>query len=336
MGGTAGEEKRAWDGRYEKAAGDAARDVSRGRHTGGMQIGIVSAPTNLGLRPPAPGTVPGTAKAPEALREVGLHSVLASRGAREFGVVLPGRYEPDVLPDDVLRNEGAILRHTRALAERIDLVLDSGHAPLVLGGDCSLLVGAALALRRRGRFALVYLDGHGDFRHAGNDPDPTTLGGEALAAVTGRHDPVISDIDGLSPLIAPADSVQVGCRDDDVFLDDMRRELGDVVPASTLIADGAAAVAERIATVIDCDDLEGYWLHLDIDILDDRWMPAVDSPDPGGLSPDQLIELLDLLAPGAVGADVTIFDPDLDPEGEHARTVAYVVSEGFRRLGDDR
>ncbi|MCI2956224.1 arginase family protein [Agromyces atrinae] len=301
-----------------------------------MQIGIVSAPTNLGLRPPAPGTVPGTSKAPEALREVGLHSMLASRGAREFGVVLPGRYEPDVLPNDVLRNEAAILRHTRALAERVDLVLDAGHAPLVLGGDCSLLVGAALALRRHGRFGLVYLDGHGDFRHAGNDPEPTTLGGEALAAVTGHHDPVISDVDGLAPLVAPADAVQVGCRDDDVFLDEMRREIAAVVPASDVISGGAATVAERITAIVDREELDGYWLHLDIDILDARWMPAVDSPDPGGLSPDQLVELLALLAPRAIGADVTIFDPDLDPDGEHARTVARVIAEGFARLGAER
>ena len=32
-------------------------------------IALLSAPSNLGLRPPQPGSVPGTAKAPEALRE---------------------------------------------------------------------------------------------------------------------------------------------------------------------------------------------------------------------------------------------------------------------------
>jgi arginase len=57
-----------------------------------MKIGLLSAPSNLGLWPPAPTSVPGCAKAPEALREAGLHRRLAELGAHERGVVLPGRY----------------------------------------------------------------------------------------------------------------------------------------------------------------------------------------------------------------------------------------------------
>jgi arginase len=61
----------------------------------GMKIGLLSAPSNLGLRPPAPTSVPGHAKAPEALREAGLYRRLAAFGAEERGVVLPGRYAYD-------------------------------------------------------------------------------------------------------------------------------------------------------------------------------------------------------------------------------------------------
>ena len=63
-----------------------------------MTIGLLSAPSNLGLRPPAPTSVPGCAKAPEALREAGLHRRLAGLGAQERGVVLPGRYADDAPP----------------------------------------------------------------------------------------------------------------------------------------------------------------------------------------------------------------------------------------------
>jgi arginase len=54
-------------------------------------IALVAAPTNLGLRPPQPSSVPGCAKAPEALREAGLHARLVAAGAIDAGVVLPGR-----------------------------------------------------------------------------------------------------------------------------------------------------------------------------------------------------------------------------------------------------
>jgi len=56
-----------------------------------MTIGLLSAPSNLGLRPPVPTSVAGCAKAPEALREAGLHQRLAGLGAEERGLVLPGR-----------------------------------------------------------------------------------------------------------------------------------------------------------------------------------------------------------------------------------------------------
>ncbi|GAA1611448.1 hypothetical protein GCM10009789_77210 [Kribbella sancticallisti] len=80
-------------------------------------------------------------------------------------------------------------------------------------------------------------------------------------------------------------------------------------------------------------DLEGYWLHIDVDVLDPAFMPAVDSPDPGGLNPQQLITLLGELAADAVGAAVCILDPDLDPDGSCAQLVADVTYEALSGLG---
>ncbi len=51
----------------------------------------------------------------------------------------------------------------------------------MLGGDCSLLIGAGRALSARGRYGLVHLDGHTDFRHPGNSAECRSLAGEDLA-----------------------------------------------------------------------------------------------------------------------------------------------------------
>jgi arginase len=293
-------------------------------------IALVSAPSNLGLRPPRPTSVPGCGKAPEALREAGLYARFAEAGAVDAGVVLPGRYADDATPG-ALRNQVAIIEHARRLADRIERLRAGGQVPLVIGGDCSLLVGAGVALRRSDRHGLVHLDGHTDFRHPGNSGHCASLAGEDLAAAVGLHWPAIADIDGLSPYFAPADVVHAGCRDDDEELTETRGILGAVIPASEIIAGGAAATAARVREVADTGT--GYWLHLDVDILDPSVMPAVDSPDPGGLDPDRLTELLAALAPGAVGAQVTVFDPDLDPDGAHARLLADVLFRGLSDLG---
>jgi arginase len=285
---------------------------------------IISAPTNLGLRPPAPGATPGTAKAPEALREVGLYDRLLAQGAEDVGLVLPGRYVDAADPGNArLRNHDAILTHAERLADRIHVEVERGRRPLVLGGDCSLLVGVGLAMRRRDNIGLVHIDGHTDYRNPGNSTECASLAGEDLAAVTGKHWRTIADHRGQGPYFSPADTVHIGCRDDDDALEEVTRDLRLVVPASRLMNGGIAAVIDEVTTALAHTD--GWWLHVDIDVLDPDAMPAVDSPDYGGLTVVELGEVLRELVPGCVGIDFTVYDPDLDPDLTYARVLSRVI-----------
>jgi hypothetical protein len=128
-----------------------------------------------------------------------------------------------------------------------------------------------------------------------------------------------------------------------------RRMVGDALAAPRAVADRdalARALAERPATpalggataaalglrsLVDDDRLAGFWLHLDADVLDDAVMPAVDYRLPGGLSPTELGEVLRvLLASGrAVGMEITIYNPRLDPDGAAGRTLVSAVLDGF-------
>jgi arginase len=305
-------------------------------------LALISAPTNLGLRPPQPGAVPGTAKAPEALREAGLYARFAALGAVDAGVVLPGRYLDDARPGvPRSRNQDAVLDHAGRLAARIAGQLDAARVPLILGGDCSLLIAAGQALSSRGRYGLVHLDGH---RHPGNSNECFSLAGEDLAAAVGLHWPAIT---GGRPYFRPADTVHLGCRDDDEHLAEASGILAQVIPATQARADSitAAATATQaradsitaaataIQATVGASHLDGYWLHLDVDILDPAMMPAVDSPADGGLTPAELTGLLAALAPRAAGAQVTVFDPDLDPDGRCAALLTDILTSGLKHLG---
>jgi arginase len=297
---------------------------------------LLSAPSNLGLRPPQPGAVPGTAKGPEALREAGLHARFFAFGAVDAGVVLPGRYVDDARPEVARsRNQEAILDHARRLAERLRRQFAEQNTPLILGGDCSLLIGVGRALRDLGRYGLVHLDGHTDFRHPGNSADCFSLAGEDLAAAVGLHWPAIVGSPGSS-YFRPGDTAHVGCREDDEHLAEASSVLAQVIPARRVAQAGPAATAEAILRTVDASHLDGYWLHLDVDILDPTAMPAVDSPAPGGLQPAELTELLAALAPRASGAHITVFDPDLDPDGRHAMLLTSVLTAGLQHLGSGR
>ncbi len=286
-------------------------------------LSVLDAPSNLGLRPPAPGVVPGCYKLAGALRDERLLDRLA---ARDAGVVVPPRYDVrDWRPGDGVLNADALARYTRRLADRVGALVDIGEFVLLLGGDCSILFGPALALRRRGRYGLAYLDGSIDFRHVGNSEYVGASAGEGTAIVTGRGQPDIADIDGLAPYVREEDLVILGVRDYDSDLAEVRGLGIAAHTTSAILAEGPATLGRRVASHLAIND--GYFVHLDADVLDPENMPAVDAPDPGGLDHSQLRELLRplLTHPMCVGLEVTIYDPDLDPDGRHAEALANTL-----------
>ncbi len=212
---------------------------------------------------------------------------------------------------------------------RLTTILDRGDIPLVIGGDCSVVIGIGVALSQRGGTGLVHVDGHTDFRHPGNSDECASVAGEDLAAAVGLHWPAIANIDGLGPYFDRRRTVHIGHRNDDEEAPEARETLGLVVSA----ADAIERAPEDVSAATHGVAGRGYWLQVDVDVLDASIMPAVDSPAPGGLDTSQLTALLTRLAPDAIGASVTVFDPDLDPDGRYAELVTEVIVAGLSKLG---
>jgi arginase len=250
-----------------------------------------------------------------AVRDHGLVSRLA---ARDAGCVTPPRYDRHGWrPGDGVANALGLAQYTPVLAERINALVDKGEFALVLGGDCSILLGSMLALRRRGRFGLLFLDGHSDFRHPANSSAVGSAAGEDLALVTGRGQASLADLEGLTPYVRDSDVVVAGIRDDDEYRDELRALGIATWPVHRLRADGAASAAAAMLERVGAASLGGFWVHLDVDVLDPVLMPAVDSPDSGGIVYEELVSILSATTadPRCVGLEVTVFDPDLDPDG---------------------
>src|SRR5215218_4002946 len=127
--------------------GSVMRPEIRGRSG---RVAVVDAPSNLGLRPPVDGAVPGCYKLAGAVRDNGLVRRL---DAVDAGCVTPPRYDRGSWkPGDGVFNAAAMAAYSRRLADRLGDLFDAERFPLVLGGDCSILLGAVLALNRRGRY----------------------------------------------------------------------------------------------------------------------------------------------------------------------------------------
>ncbi len=299
------------------------------------RIAVLDAPTNLGLRPPTATSVPGCAKAPGALRDRGL---LTRLNARDAGCLTPPRYDPgDWRPGDGVSHAAQIHSYSLRLADRIGAIVDNDEFPLVLGGDCSVLLGSGLAMRRLGaeidgRIGLVFVDGHSDFRHPGNAAYVGAAAGEDHALVTGRGQADLAGIEGRRPYFRDSDVVVLGIRENDEYRLDLQAAGFSVRAAPVVRAEGGARTAQWAREQLA--DCAGYWLHVDADVLDATIMPAVDAPSPGGIAFAELELLISGLVgtPHCLGMELTIFDPDHDPQGTYASELVSTLAAGLSPL----
>jgi arginase len=289
-----------------------------------MGYAIVEAPSALGLQ------TDGVAHLPEALLAAGLAEQLTARRA---GRVEPPPREPQPDPHTGVRNAHGIAAYAIQLAQAVGRVLDGGEFPVLLGGDCSILLGSMLALRKRGRYGLLFIDGHADFYQPEADPRAEAASME-LAFATGRGPRLLADINGAGPLVREEDVALFGFRDGQEQIDDgsqpipPRLRAWDLAEVRRL---GIDAATRQAVDHLTRPELAGFWIHLDADVLDDAVMPAVDYRLPGGLTRDELATVLTAaMASGrAVGFEVTIYNPLLDPDRTAGRTLARVIGDAL-------
>src|SRR5262249_4844216 len=126
-------------------------------------------------------------------------------------------YDPNEAPRFGFRNGEKLALYTRGLASRISENIGKSRFVLLLGGDCSVLLGSTLALKREGRYGLLFIDGHIDFAYP-RDPqrfarNGLTAAGLDLGLATGNGPRELADIDGVGPYVRPEDVAVVGYRE---------------------------------------------------------------------------------------------------------------------------
>ena len=263
----------------------------------------------------------GEEHAPATLRAAGLIERLRARDAGEADArVRDTRRDPDTGVVGAVD----VRRASIAIASRVREVLEARERPLIVGGDCTLLLGVFQALPRG--CGLWFVDGHADFFDGESSPT-----GEAadmdLAILTG-HGPQ-GLLEREEPLLEPAAVVLLGHRPAELH-PDVARENSRLDPAIHALT--APEVRERGAAKVGTDAAARLaerpaWLHLDLDVLDESALPAVSYPQSLGLDWDELIALLRpiVAAPNLLGASVADFNPDRDINGTYAARVVQAL-----------
>ena len=284
-------------------------------------VGLVGVPTN------SSGKLDGVARAPVVLREAGLVEALArSVDVLDYGDVTLPEPSQERDPATHLIDPGGLAVMISRVRDAVEQILEEGRFPLVIGGDCPLLLGCLLAARGDGSVGLLFVDGHED----AYTPDRSTTGEAAdmeLAFALGIADMTwSSELAAVIPVVTPADVRILGARDAARLRDEGVPSIADRVD---LVDDRGLADDPRGVTRRACSSLRTpWWFHLDLDVLSTGALPAVDYPQPGGLGWDDLSSVATTAFDHApIGWDVTIYNPDLDPERVHAtRIVRFLAS----------
>nr|WP_294814786.1 arginase family protein [uncultured Sphingomonas sp.] len=282
---------------------------------------IIEAPSTLGL------ATQGVERLPERLLDLGLADNIRARRAGRLAV--PPK-DPIRDPETLTLNAHALAQWSPRLADAVEAVLDAGEFPIVLGGDCTIVLGSMLALRRRGRFGLLFIDGNADFFQPEAEPNGEGASMD-LAFVTGYGPPLITNLEGRAPIVRPDDAIAFGFRDHEDQAEFGSQPLPPELKAydlETVRRTGVGDTARLAVEHLSRAELDGFFIHLDADVLDDAMMPAVDFRLPGGLSSDELATALRIaLSSGkAVGLEVAIYNPALDPEGAAGNVLVDILS----------
>lgn len=262
---------------------------------------------------------------PERLQALGF----ADQGnLQETVVVAPPPYGTDIDAVSKVRNAAAIRKYSITLANTIKQSVQAGQQPVVVGGDCSILLGCMLGLKSLGQHGLFFLDGHTDYMW----PEHSSTNGAAgmdLALVTGNGDAKLTNINDAIPYVKEDDVFCCGNREyDEEYVQLIKQSEIHYYDLAALRQQGLATTAVKFLQMVEDHQLKGFWIHLDVDVLDNKIMPAVDSPQKGGLSYAELrTVLLPLLsAPNCKGIDITILDPTLDEGGVAAKAFVENIS----------
>jgi arginase len=295
-------------------------------------ICILEFPSNLGLKEPFPGKEPGVKKLPEFLQKRNFHSLLNPVGIHRLN---PPAYSMELDEISGVRNADQIVRYASEQSQMLENILLENNFPIVLGGDCSILIGNTLALKNIGSFALFFLDGHTDFML----PALSQTGGAAgmdLAIVTGHGHNKLTNIDQQKPYIREDHVWCVGNREyDQAYVKAIKDSDIHYVDLASLRRYGIKKCIADFLQMVRNENLDGFWIHMDLDVLNDTIMPAVDSRQPDGLGYEEFNEILGLLLADAkaTGLEITILDPDLDPTGDYTKEFVKNFSATVNAIG---
>lgn len=302
-----------------------------------MKIRVIGVPSSWGT------TGSGAQRTPGRLREAGIVEWLAEAELEvEDGGDVPVAPQAD---DDFPGAEqvARVAEVANAVRDATGRALRDGFLPLLIGGECSLSIGAVAALAdHSGAPTIAWFDAHGDLNTPGTSASGLVTGMPLAATLGIGHEALTAVANGVP---RPEATFLVGARDLDPGEEDNIEQLGvRRLDAVTTRADGPEEIAMRIlgvpelavippearaqiiaadpgaTAVLEAAPAPPVYLHFDVDALDPEYAPGVYFGVPNGFDPAEIATLAGYLCTSGRVGTLAIASANLDNDIE-GRTV---------------
>ncbi|WP_027167083.1 agmatinase [Mesorhizobium sp. WSM3224] len=270
---------------------------------GDLQVAMIGVPMDLGVT-----NRPGARFGPRALRAIErigpYNHVLECAPTHELRVADIGdtpfrsRYRLEISHEDI--------------EKRTNQIVDAGVLPLSIGGDHSISHPILKAVGKKAPVGMIHIDAHCDTSGL-FDMTKFHHGGPFRNAV----------LDGV---LDPSRTIQIGIRGSAEYLWEFTYESGmTVVHAEEVTGLGIPAIIEKARKIVG--DGPTY-ISFDVDSIDPAFAPGTGTPEVGGLTTREVLELLrGLKGLNIVGGDVVEVAPQYDATTNTAHVGAQVLFE---------
>ncbi|PAV28187.1 arginase [Virgibacillus profundi] len=230
-----------------------------------------------------------------------------------------------------LKNLKQVSEGNQKLAEMVDLEIDKGHFPLILGGDHSIAIGSLAGISKHyENLGVIWYDAHGDLNSSETSPSGN-IHGMPLAASLGIGNEELTNLYGYAPKIKPENIVIVGARSLDPGEKELIREKG--IKVFTMHEIDQMGMSKVMQETIDYlkERTDGIHLSLDLDGLDPSEAPGVGTPVLGGMTYRESHLAMEMLAEADIltSAEFVEVNPILDDKNKTATVAVGLMGSLF-------
>ena len=268
---------------------------------GGLDVALIGVPMDLGVTNRA-----GSRLGPRAVRAV--------ERIGPYEHVLRMTPAADVRAADVgdvpMRSRFSLESCHEDITAFFGRVVQAGVVPLAVGGDHSISQAILRAVGRDRPVGMIHIDAHCD------------TGGMYEGSKFHHGGPFRQAV--LDGVLDPERTIQIGIRGAAEFLWEFSTEAGmTVIHADEVPGLGMKAIVERARSVAGDGPV---YVSFDVDSLDPGFAPGTGTPEMGGLTPREVLELLrGLRGLDVIGGDVVEVAPQYDATTVTAQCGAQVL-----------